>query len=145
MSSFTDKLNMIPEDTLLQVVYTSAATHPFTDEELEVILKNSRERNAEAALTGILLYHDGNILQVLEGPSGKVKETMQRILDDNRHGGVLILLRKEIEAREFGDWSMALVTPSANQAAKFKAWREDKASSRTQALTLLRSFARNAR
>ncbi len=55
----------------------------------------------------MLLYRDGNFLQVLEGPAGVVDSLIQKIKRDPRHNGVILMSRKAIEERQFGDWSMA--------------------------------------
>jgi hypothetical protein len=44
---------------------------------------------------------------VLEGPAAVVTTTMKRILRDHRHVGVSLLIRRRIEERSFGGWSMA--------------------------------------
>jgi uncharacterized Fe-S cluster-containing MiaB family protein len=63
-----DNLNM------LQVIYASAATKPFDRENLVELLKIARSKNMAADISGMLLYHSGSFLQVLEGPEQNVEE-----------------------------------------------------------------------
>ena len=44
---------------------------------------------------------------MLEGEEAAVTELYQRILRDPRHSGSRVLWQLPIEARTFGDWSMA--------------------------------------
>ena len=92
---------------LTQIVYVSSAKASFGKPEVLELLRTSRLNNERAGLTGILLYKDGNFLQVLEGEGAAVQALFEKISADPRHGGVLRLLKSEIAAREFPDWSMA--------------------------------------
>jgi len=55
----------------------------------------------------MLLYRDGNFLQVLEGPEAAVKDTLRRIEQDERHKGILVMKTSPITERNFADWTMA--------------------------------------
>ena len=57
-------------------------------------------------VTGILLYKDGNFMQVLEGEKEVVMKVAATIEADGRHKGVIVLLQGEREQRDFPDWSM---------------------------------------
>lgn len=92
---------------LVQIAYASSAAEPFTKEELVELLKKSRQKNQESGITGLLLYKAGNFLQILEGESSIIKETLARIEVDPRHRGFLIIFKRNVEEREFPDWSMA--------------------------------------
>ena len=71
------------------------------------ILTVSRRNNAAVSITGVLLQHGRRFLQVLEGDPDGVAATVVRIEQDPRHIALVRLAEREIEAREFGDWSMA--------------------------------------
>lgn len=55
----------------------------------------------------MLVYADGSFLQVLEGDFLAVEEVMERVSDDPRHTNMLTLVDRQVEEREFADWSMA--------------------------------------
>lgn len=93
---------------MFELVYVSSAVVPFTTEELLAILAKSRENNARAGLTGMLLYKDGNIMQALEGEERAVREVHARIQRDPRHRGMLTLIQGPIAERQFPQWSMGL-------------------------------------
>jgi len=97
---------------MIQVIYASAATKPYTQTDLVDLLKSARERNSAADISGMLLYHDGSFLQVLEGPDQDVDALYAKIQKDPRHTDFLLLLRKSIQKKEFENWSMGFVDTS---------------------------------
>lgn len=88
------------------LVYVSSAVKPFSADELLNILAKSRENNARQGISGMLLYKDGNVMQVLEGEREVVLDLHERISHDPRHRGLLTLLQGPLAARQFPDWTM---------------------------------------
>ena len=98
---------------LIQVIYASAAATPFTPEALRTLLSKSRSRNSFYGISGVLLYHDGSILQVLEGPEDMVERILASVTKDPRHNKLRYLSRTPIRKREFEAWSMGFLDVSA--------------------------------
>lgn len=98
---------MITMSFLFQLVYVSTATEPLTKAQLRELLKGSHDRNARAGITGLLLYKDGNFMQVLEGEEAVVNRLFKKISRDSRHYGIIPLLQGHIKQRSFPDSSMA--------------------------------------
>lgn len=95
---------------MIQIVYISTARGD-THVERGHILLTSRRNNQRDGITG-LLYDDGvRFLQVLEGNMSQVDAAYERIKADPRHRAVVVLSRRPIDAREFGDWAMASLSP----------------------------------
>ena len=92
---------------LFSIVYVSSATTLFSHEQLLELLQRARERNAAHEITGVLLYKDGNFMQLLEGEETVVKSTFARIAQDPRHKGLLVLLKGAVDNRSFPEWSMS--------------------------------------
>ena len=92
---------------LFRIVYVSTAAKLFNSAELRDMLKESHARNREAGITGMLLYKDGQFMQVLEGTLEAVTATFSRISRDPRHHGIMVLLKGAVQERRFPDWSMA--------------------------------------
>jgi Sensors of blue-light using FAD len=92
---------------LQAIVYVSAATHLLAPAEIDHLLRRARERNAEAGVTGLLLYSDGSFMQYIEGPRDELQCIYAIILKDPLHHHIEELLVEPIAAREFADWSMA--------------------------------------
>lgn len=95
---------------MICVVYVSAATTLFSDDDLVSLLRQSRRDNALVDVTGMLLHAGGNFMQVLEGDAAQVQSRMERIERDLRHHRITIVLRRPIEHRRFADWSMGFAT-----------------------------------
>jgi len=91
---------------MFHVVYVSSSTQTFAQSDLQTLLQKARDKNTQLDLTGMLLYKDGNFMQVLEGKEEVVTELVEIIKRDTRHKGVLELLRGTSEQRMFPNWSM---------------------------------------
>lgn len=89
-----------------RVIYSSRATGPFDRAALAEILATARRGNAEADVTGLLLYSDRTFLQVLEGSEEAVRATFARIAVDPRHTEVTVLVDAPTDVRTHPDWSM---------------------------------------
>ncbi len=87
--------------------YISVAEQSVDENELFSILESSCKNNAADNITGMLLFHGGQFLQVLEGPKSAVEACFARIRNDDRHLSVAKLLDEDLPARSFGQWSMA--------------------------------------
>lgn len=98
---------------MLSIVYSSAASHRFSRDDLASLLEQSRRSNESEDLTGLLVYRDGRFLQLLEGPDEAVRERMRIIEADDRHGAIRVLLEDEIEQRQFPDWTMGYAETEA--------------------------------
>lgn len=88
------------------IVYISSAITSLNQEELRSILIKSRKNNEALDITGMLLYSNGNIIQILEGEKDSVQTTFQKIENDYRHVGVLKLADGVAVHRLFPEWSM---------------------------------------
>ncbi len=95
---------------LSQVVYISCATNPLGEAELAQMLREARERNQKNEITGLLLYRNGDFMQVIEGPHKSVRELLEKILRDPRHARVRILREGPLAERQFADWTMGFKT-----------------------------------
>jgi hypothetical protein len=138
---------------LFRIVYVSSAVRPFSSDELLALLKRARPRNTVAQVTGLLLYHDGNFMQCLEGPEPQVKATHERILNDPRHYGCITLIKAPATDRLFNDWSMGFRSVAAGEARSVPGFsdflrqgeRSDSLRTPDNALRLLRSFREQIR
>jgi hypothetical protein len=91
---------------LVRLVYLSSATVAPSDADLADLVARARTHNAAHGLTGMLIYAEGNFLQVLEGDEREVDELFARIQRDHRHGHIVCLERAAVARREFADWDM---------------------------------------
>ncbi len=92
---------------LQSLVYVSTAAHFFSPAEIDHLLERAQARNTQEAVTGVLFYNDGSILQYLEGPSSGLTNIYEIIKADPLHYGVIELLHETISTREFPNCPMA--------------------------------------
>jgi Sensors of blue-light using FAD len=97
------------EGAMFFLVYLSSAVTWFSSKELTDLLGTCRRRNAEADITGMLLYKDGNFMQVLEGEESAVRKLLARISADLRHRGLVVIDSGHTAQREFAQWGMGFV------------------------------------
>ena len=98
---------------MLQLVYVSSANRREAPDPVR-ILATSRRNNHRDSITGLLYSDAARFLQVLEGPEAKVEEAFARIQADPRHRALVVLSRRTVEAREFGNWEMAHYVPGSD-------------------------------
>lgn len=91
---------------MYHVIYVSSASRLMDVEELGALLSKSRDYNSRHGITGVLLYRDGNFLQILEGDESAVRAIFSRISCDPRHRGLITLSEGPSERREFPEWWM---------------------------------------
>jgi hypothetical protein len=82
----------------------------MSEQDLLDLLKQARENNEKYNVTGLLLYAKENFMQVLEGEAAIVDEIYEAILRDDRNTRNTIIQRKNIESRNFPQWSMGFKT-----------------------------------
>lgn len=91
---------------LRRLIYGSRAVNPLQQEDLLKILAAARQHNASHAITGMLVFANGDFLQVLEGKHPDIEALYLRICADARHRNCRVLIDTEIQERIFSDWSM---------------------------------------
>jgi hypothetical protein len=89
-----------------RLVYSSRAVKPFADAELVALLETSRRNNAARGITGMLVYAEGDFLQVQEGSEDHVMLLYEAIEQDSRHKRCQVLSYLPAAERTFADWSM---------------------------------------
>jgi hypothetical protein len=93
-------------NSLFHIIYVSSSKGLMSEEELAGLLKSIQTNNIENEITGMLLYREGNIMQVIEGEKHNIEQLFRRIELDERHTGIIKLVQEEISHRDFADWSM---------------------------------------
>ena len=97
------------------IVYLSSSVGLLQEKDLLAILQQSRKYNSEHGISGVLLYVNGSIIQVLEGKKEIVEALYQRIEEDKRHTGVTKIVNRPITKRIFAKWVMGYQTLTVRQ------------------------------
>lgn len=102
-----------------QIIYSSAASTPMEQDELDGLLEHAQAGNDQKGITGALVYVDGFFLQILEGERESVLRLMKRISGDLRHETVTVLQEGDVSSAAFSDWKMAFVSATPQQVAEW--------------------------
>lgn len=78
----------------------------FESAMLASILSAARRNNPQWEITGALVCRHDVYLQLIEGPSASIEALYSRILNDDRHTDIRLLLEEEMGERLFPAWSM---------------------------------------
>ena len=90
---------------LHRVIYASEAVGATGASTLSIaqILGVSDRNNRRDRVSGCLMFHQGHILQALEGERADLDRLMRRIIADPRHTGLRILSDMPIHARRLDE------------------------------------------
>ena len=91
---------------MFYLIYISTASGPMADDDLVALLDQSRRKNADLGITGMLVYQLGNFMQLLEGDEAVVRNLFETIKRDKRHFAVISIITGTSTDRNFDDWSM---------------------------------------
>jgi len=110
--------------TLRSVTYTSLARLDLDASDLEAIHQTAERENAARDITGLLIFNGTHFLQILEGDESALRQLIENLRRDQRHGGLEVRHDEPIAQRSFPDWSMELVKVSASGLAATETVRE---------------------
>ena len=90
---------------LHRVIYASEAVGATGASTLSIaqILGVSERNNRRDHLTSCVMFHQGHILQAIEGARTDVDRLVRRLLDDPRHTGLRVLIDTPIPARRIDE------------------------------------------
>jgi hypothetical protein len=121
----------------------------MTEDDLVALLEQSRARNRQHSVTGMLLYAEGAFIQVLEGDAKDVETIYKSITLDERNAGHYVIEKSEITERNFPEWSMGFTDLTKVPADQLEGYSdifhrqkalEDVAKCRDMAVALLLKF-----
>ena len=93
-----------------QLVYESRPTEALNKEQLRDILAKSQFKNIRLNLSGLLVFHAGKFMQLLEGGRKEVDELFAAIHRDPRHTDIKVVLESDCQFRSMPSWVMGLST-----------------------------------
>jgi len=92
------------------ISYVSSVNPNLTEDDIQEVLKYTRNWNNNNGITGILLYSDGNFFQVLEGEKEVLKSLLAKIMKDNRHHNVMVIFEKEVSQTKFDNYQSDFIS-----------------------------------
>lgn len=105
---------------MISITYVSSAASPFGDDALLNLVDECQVNNRKLGITGVLVYSEGNFMQVIEGAALVTQSLYERIKLDPRHRGVTTVNEQHIQVCEFSGWSMAynIIRPKTLRAPR---------------------------
>lgn len=100
---------MTNKEPLVELVYTSHSISDLNDEDVSEILRGAHEKNKELGITGVLVYYNGEFMQLIEGTTTAINLLFQSISHDARHYNIKLVSYLEISERHFDNWEMGFV------------------------------------
>lgn len=94
---------------LARLLYASRLSTAAGADAIDSILAQSRRKNPDLGITGVLCHGGKVFMQVLEGGREPVNALYNKIAADTRHEQVILLHYEEIAERRFGNWTMGQV------------------------------------
>ena len=104
---------------MYELLYTSVARKKLTEDALLDIMTDAKKNNSVMGVTGMLVYYDCEIMQILEGDKLTVESLYKKISQDERHSLVEVFYRGEITERAFNNWSMESVILDEQKLKKY--------------------------
>jgi hypothetical protein len=92
---------------MYELVYSSKAIKSLKEDDVSSILETSRDFNSKNNITGCLVFHNDEFIQILEGEEEQINELFANIEKDKRHKNVFLIYKAEKNERMFKNWSMA--------------------------------------
>ncbi|WP_298499446.1 BLUF domain-containing protein [uncultured Algibacter sp.] len=100
---------------LKTICYISDSREYESIEDIKKIYLKAKQNNLKRNITGILIYHNGNYLQVLEGIEEHVDMTYEKIRFDTRHKNIIKVINNNIEQRIFEDYNFGFSIVKSSQ------------------------------
>ncbi|MBT8263545.1 MAG: BLUF domain-containing protein [Bacteroidia bacterium] len=104
---------------LRTICYVSTASPSLNKEGLSELYKEVILKNTLFNITGILLYSDGNFMQIMEGEADELGALYQNIENDSRHHHLIKLTESNISQRIFENYSNGFTIVN-NESEVFK-------------------------
>lgn len=95
---------------LTQFLYISEIPGPRSFETVSSVVAESRPRNRELDISGLLVFDGEQVCQYLEGQPEKIDALVSRISTDPRHRGMQVLHHESVdEPRRFEHWRLGFL------------------------------------
>ncbi len=96
---------------MLAILYISIMHRDYNEIELEEMLKTFRFNNNKHNITGLMLYHEANVIQYIEGSDEHITKLYDNIKNDPRHSYIITLLchkslEDDVSEKIFKDWNL---------------------------------------
>lgn len=125
--------------------YVSSAKDSLSSNDLEHLFLVNKRNNTELGVSGILIYNNGNFLQILEGEKHKIDNLFFKISADARHSNIIKLIHAPIDERIFDDYDSGFIvvedSKKLNQLKSYIDWiKEAEISTVDKVIKIVENF-----
>ena len=92
---------------MYELIYCSIANPSLKEKDVFNILEKARDFSSKEGITGCLLLHNNNFIQIPEGNKKILQDLIGEIKKDVRQNSVMVLAENKIANRVFDQWNMA--------------------------------------
>ncbi len=103
---------------IYSLVYVSSTSEVLKEAGIKKVFDYSTRWNIDHGISGFLVYKGGNFIQLLEGDEKMIKPLFKRILKDERHLNVTIILREQIPQRSFDGYECGFFTSQNDELTR---------------------------
>lgn len=90
---------------MFSLIYRSKAKGNLANHEIQLMMQKASQFNLQNNITGCIIYHDQNFIQLLEGNENSVRDLFRKISKDSRHEEIVLLNLEENNFPLFGKFS----------------------------------------
>ncbi|WP_452599807.1 BLUF domain-containing protein [Pontimicrobium sp. MEBiC01747] len=90
---------------LKTICYVSSSDIDLNISDLNELFKTTIKNNTHSKISGILIYKNGNFLQIIEGEENQIDKLYTKICLDARHHGTILIIETKICDRVFDNYS----------------------------------------
>ena len=109
--------------------YVSSCNDDLSARDLEQLFHVNKRNNIELNISGILVYNNGNFLQILEGDEQKIINLFKKIRVDKRHSHIIELISSHKSERIFDDYEIGFIlvndSKKRNQLRNYLNWLKE--------------------
>lgn len=91
---------------MICIVYISSMKREYSPDELYEIAEKFQIYNNANGITGLMIYHNRNIMQYIEGEDNVIKNIYKKIINDTRHHNIIKLIEETSLKRRVEDWNI---------------------------------------
>ena len=107
---------------MIRLVYVSTCANNVDEAAIQSLLSVAERCNSEHGISGMLCWSGEFFLQCIEGDRGPVTQCFARILADQRHHSVELILSAPTSVRWFSQWGMGFSRMLSSHRDDLPAW-----------------------
>lgn len=108
---------------MIRLVYVSTCADNVQLSDIESLLRVAERRNPEQGLSGMLCWSGEFFLQCIEGERAAVTDCFARILRDERHHSVELIVSAPTSVRWFSRWGMGFSGQLSSRRVDAPIWK----------------------